>query len=89
MLKLLFTIAALFALTTSASATAGFSTFSASATHAAATKDITPVGARRTFKSAQSSVVSKKSDRQKCLDMMLPQDGADCLKKLKAKTKKD
>ncbi len=26
---------------------------------------------------------ARKSKRQKCLDMMLPQDGADCLKKLK------
>ena len=30
----------------------------------------------------------RKSARQKCLDMMLPQDGVDCLKKLKAKKKK-
>lgn len=41
------------------------------------------------FQSVQHSGTLKKSERQKCLDMMLPQDGADCLKKLEAKKKKN
>ena len=38
-----------------------------------------------TLKIVTGSNATKKSDRQKCLDMLLPQDGVDCLKKLKAK----
>ncbi len=40
-----------------------------------------------TLKIVSGSNATRKSDRQKCLDMLLPQDGADCLKKLKAKNK--
>ena len=37
------------------------------------------------FETSSRANTARKSKRQKCLDMMLPQDGADCLKKLKAK----
>ncbi|MBO6548484.1 MAG: hypothetical protein JJ964_02550 [Rhizobiales bacterium] len=37
------------------------------------------------FETASRANSARKSKRQKCLDMMLPQDGADCLKKLKKK----
>lgn len=37
------------------------------------------------FETVSRSHSARKSKRQKCLDMMLPQDGADCLKKLKTK----
>lgn len=37
------------------------------------------------LKTVSSTNSARKSKRQKCLDMMLPQDGVDCLKKLKAK----
>ncbi|MEM9359465.1 MAG: hypothetical protein AAGB04_25045 [Pseudomonadota bacterium] len=43
------------------------------------------VSGRKAFMRVHRSGTRKKSDRQKCLDMMLPQDGADCMKKLKAK----
>ncbi len=43
--------------------------------------------ANGTLKIVTGSNSAKKSDRQKCLDMLLPQDGVDCLKKLKAKNK--
>lgn len=39
------------------------------------------------FETVSRSHSARKSKRQKCLDMMLPQDGADCLNKLKAKGK--
>jgi len=39
------------------------------------------------LKTVSSTNSARKSKRQKCLDMMLPQDGVDCLKKLKAKKK--
>jgi hypothetical protein len=39
------------------------------------------------FQTNSSANSARKSKRQKCLDMMLPQDGVDCLKKLKAKKK--
>lgn len=39
------------------------------------------------LKTVSSMNSARKSKRQKCLDMMLPQDGVDCLKKLKAKKK--
>ena len=44
-----------------------------------------PTRGSRAFKSSSAQSGRKKSERQKCLDMMLPQDGADCMKKLKAK----
>lgn len=37
------------------------------------------------FETGSRANQARKSKRQKCLDMMLPQDGVDCLKKLKAK----
>jgi len=40
-----------------------------------------------TLQAASPSNSASKSKRQKCLDMMLPQDGVKCLKKLKAKNK--
>ena len=47
-----------------------------------------PVAAGDAYQAASRATVLKKSKRQKCLDMMLPQDGVDCLKKLKAKKKR-
>ena len=41
----------------------------------------------KVFKRARGSGAVRKSERQKCLDKLLPQDGVDCLKKLKAKQK--
>lgn len=43
------------------------------------------VSGQKTYMRVHRSGARKKSDRQKCLDMMLPQDGVDCMKKLKAK----
>lgn len=47
---------------------------------------VVPTSAMADFKG--NSGATRKSERQKCLDLLLPQDGVDCLKKLKAKKKK-
>ncbi len=88
MRKSLLVLAALVALPTSVTAGPSSVPVGASWQGATATAKVLPVAGRRTFKRARRSSALKKSARQKCLDMMLPQDGADCMKKLKAKKKK-
>ena len=87
MLKSLITAASLLAL--SAPAAFAFNGLPADGAIGNASIDTIVVQTRSAgaFKSARRSGVRKKSPRQKCLDMMLPQDGVDCLKKLKAKKK--
>ena len=89
MQRTLLVLAALVALPTSTMAGLGGVPVGASFQATSAATNVLPTAGRRSFKSVRRSGARKKSPRQKCLDMMLPQDGADCMKKLKAKKKKN
>lgn len=85
MLKSLIAVAALITVSASAAVAAPLIPIGVSNQNASAETIVTPARSLRIFKKSSGPSVYKKSARQKCLDMMLPQDGADCMKKLKAK----
>ena len=85
MLKSLVAAVALITSATSAFAVGPLPSTGTSFQQLSADNMVTQTRSLRKFKRAPTRRTFKKSARQKCLDMMLPQDGADCMKKLKAK----
>jgi len=87
MFKKLVAVAILVAIPTSAMAGSSGGIAGTSLHMVGGTKATTQAKTLKGFKSAHGSGAERKSERQKCLDKLLPQDGVDCLKKLKAKKK--